>query len=87
MYTRFQSSYYNRESQHFLTPNEFKLKAPIIVVDLSYQNEPVKTGPIDVRISIELKTPSHENTQAYCLLIHDRLVEYNPLNGLVQRVV
>jgi len=32
MYTRFQYSYYNRESQPFLTPNEFKLKAPIIVV-------------------------------------------------------
>jgi len=74
MYARFQSSYYYRESQLFLTPKEFKLKAPIIVVDLSYQNESVKTGPIDVRISIELKTPSHENTQAYCLLIHDRLV-------------
>jgi len=41
-----------------------------IVVDLSYQNKSVKTGPIDVRISMELKTPSHENTQAYCLLIH-----------------
>jgi len=39
MYTRFQSSYYNRESQPFLNPYEFKLKAPIIVVDLSYQNE------------------------------------------------
>jgi len=35
MYARFQSSYYNRESLPFLTPNEFKLKAPIIVVDLS----------------------------------------------------
>jgi len=57
------------------------------VVDLSYQNESVKTGPFDVRISIKLKTPSHEYTQAYCLLIHDRLVEYYPLNGLVQRVV
>jgi len=62
MYTRFQSSYYNRESQPFLTPNEFKLKGPIVVVDHSYQNESVKTGPIDVRISIELKPPSHENT-------------------------
>jgi len=65
MYTSFHSSYYNRESQPFLTPNEFILKAPIIVVDFSYQNESVKTGPIEVRISIELKTPSHENTQAY----------------------
>jgi len=63
------------------------LKAPIIVVDLSYQNESVKTGPIYEGTSIELKTPSHENTQAYCFLIHDRLAEYNPLNGLLQRVV
>jgi len=86
MYTRFQSSYYNRDSQPFSTPNEFKLKAPI-VVDLSYQIESVKAGPIDVRISIDLKTPSHENKQVYCLLIHDGLVEYNPLKGLVQRVV
>jgi len=69
IYTRFQFSFYNRESQPFLNPNEFKLKTPIIVV------ESVKTGPIDVIISIELKSPSHENTQAYCLLIHDRLVE------------
>jgi len=62
MYTRFQSSYYNCETQPFPTRNEFKLKAPIIVVDLLYQNESVKTGPFDVRISIELKTPSHKNT-------------------------
>jgi len=34
MFTRFQSSYYNRESQPFLTPNEFILKAPINLVDL-----------------------------------------------------
>jgi len=60
-----------------LTPNKFKFKAPIIVVDLLFQNESVNTGPIDERTSIELKTPSHENTQAYCLLTHDRLVEYN----------
>jgi len=67
-----------------LTPNELKLKTPIVVVGLSYQNESVKTGPIDVRISKELKTPSHENTQAYCLHIHDRLVKYDPSNGKVQ---
>jgi len=59
----------------------------LVVVDHSYQNESVKTGPIDVRISIELKTPSNENSQAYCLLIHTRLVEYSLLKGLVQRVV
>jgi len=87
MYKRFQYSYYNRESKPFFTPNEFKLKAPIIVVDLSYQNESVKTGSLDVRISIEVRTPSHENSQAHCPLIQDRLVEHIPLNGLVQQVV
>jgi len=61
MYTRFQFSYHNRELQPFLTPNKFKLTAPIIVVDLSFQNKSVSTGPIDERISIKLKTPSHEN--------------------------
>jgi len=30
IYTRFQSSYYNRESQPYLTPNELKFRAPII---------------------------------------------------------
>jgi len=38
MYIRFQSSYYKCGSQSFLTPNEFKFKAPVIVVDLTYQN-------------------------------------------------
>jgi len=55
VYTRFKSRFYNRESQPFLPPNKFKLKVPITVVGLSYQNESVKTGPIDVTISIELK--------------------------------
>jgi len=36
MYTRFQSSYYNRESQPLLTPNDFKLKDLVIVVNISY---------------------------------------------------
>nr|XP_044250259.1 uncharacterized protein LOC123003054 [Drosophila takahashii] len=54
MYAMFQKSYYNRPAEPFLSPTEFKSK-PIIVVDLSYQNETVKSGPIDVRISIDLK--------------------------------
>lgn len=87
MYSKFQSSYYNRSESPLLAPENFKTKAPIIVIDLSYQNEAVKSGPIDVRISTELSEPPSETVQVYCLLIHDRLVEYNPLNGLVQRIV
>lgn len=87
MYAQFQESYYNRDPHPLLTPSEFKERAPMIVVDLSYQNEAVKTGPIDVRVSTELLTASAAATKVYCLLIHDRLVEYSPLTGLVQRIV
>jgi len=57
------------------------------VVDLSYQNESLKTGPIYVRIPVELRTQRHKNAKAYCILIHGRLVEYNPLYGLEHVVV
>lgn len=87
MYARFQESYYNRESRPLLSPMEFISKAPIVVVDLSYQNETVKSGPIDVKISTELTSASEMDTKVYCILIHDRLVEYTPLTGLVQRIV
>jgi len=72
MYCKFQTSYYNRSESPLLSPTEFKTKAPIIVIDLSYQNE--ISGPIDVRISIELAKPTIENVQVYCMLIHDRIV-------------
>lgn len=87
MYAKFQQSYYMRESHPLLTSTEFKNKAPIAIIDLSYQNETVKTGPIDVKVSIELSAASGRNTKAYCLLIHDRLVEYSPLTGLVHKIV
>jgi len=65
------------------------LKKIDLLTLLAYQNEMVKSGSNDVRISIELAKPTIENVQVYCVLIHDRLVEYSykPLNGLVQRIV
>lgn len=87
MYAKFQQTYYMRDLQPLLTSTEFKNKAPIAIIDLSYQNESVKTGAIDVRVSIELSEPCKITTKAYCLLIHDRLVQYNPLDGLVHKIV
>jgi len=87
MYCKFQTSYYNRSKSPLLSPTELKTKGPIIVIDLSYQNEMVKSGPIDVRVPIELAKPTIENVQAHCVLVYDRLVEYKSLNGVVQRIV
>jgi len=53
----------------YVLPHESYLNFQGIIRNIS-PNGPttVKTGPIDVRISTELKTPSPDNTQADCLL-------------------
>jgi hypothetical protein len=87
MYGSFQSSYYpGSVSQPMLTMKEFKEKAPIIIIDCSRQPESLKSGPVDVRLEFEASTAFPANTTAYCLIISDRLVEYNPLTNIVNRV-
>ena len=89
MYSLFQKFYYYKnDGEPLLTPSEFKDIAPIFVINCSYQNESIKSGPVDIRI--EFKTDQAINnttTTAYCLLIHDRIIEYNPLNNQVRKVL
>lgn len=46
MYRKFQTNYYSQEAQPILTLEAFK-ESPIIVLNVSHQNEAIKTGPID----------------------------------------
>lgn len=88
MYLQFQKSYYNRgESSSLLSCQDFKKKAPIFVFDVSRQNEGVTGGSIDIKIEFETSKNIPENTTAYCILIHDREIEYTPLSGLVRKIV
>jgi hypothetical protein len=88
MYASFQSCYYpGSTSQPILTREEFKEKAPIIIIDCSRQPEAIKSGPVDVRLEFEASTSFPADTTAYCLIISDRLVEYNPLTNIVHRPV
>ncbi|XP_065370994.1 uncharacterized protein LOC135963149 [Calliphora vicina] len=88
MYARFQENYYYmRDAKPLLTSQEFKNKAPIIVIDVQHQNESVSSGPIDIKIEFETDTNIPEKTSAYCILIHDRIIEYNPLRGQVIKVL
>ncbi|XP_073814316.1 uncharacterized protein [Musca autumnalis] len=86
MYARFQQTYYMREPQPLLTYKNFKENA-IAVIDISNQNETIKNGPIDLKIQFETNKQIPPNTSAYCLIIHDRLVEYVPLTGIVRKVI
>ena len=73
MYSRLQESYYARPRQPFLKRDSFKTIAPIFVLDLTHQNETVKTGPIDIRIELKTQQNISLNTSAYCLNILDRM--------------
>lgn len=61
--------------------------APLIVIDCSKQNESIKQAAVDVRIEFETKNNIPANTAAYCLILHDRIVKYNPISGNITKVV
>lgn len=89
MYRGFQEAYYpgREHNSPLLTTKTFKDIAPLAVIDCSKQNEQVKTGPVDIRLEFKSKVAFPDKTTAYCLILHDRVVEYNPFNGNVRRVV
>lgn len=86
MYAKFQQNYFLREPQPILSWEEFK-ENPIVVIDVSHQNEVVKSGPIDVQVEFETNSQIPAGVAAYCLILHDRLIDYNPLNGIVRKML
>ena len=87
MYTQFRKSYYGHSCNEALfTVAEFLQFGPLVVIDCSRQNESIKNGTVDVRIEFECKENVPANTTAYCLILHDRVVEYNPLTNVVRKI-
>ncbi|XP_043468121.1 uncharacterized protein LOC122502240 [Leptopilina heterotoma] len=86
MYCNFQPSYYGKESEPLLTRNNFKDYAPLAVIDCSKQNEFLKQASVDVRLEFEANENFPANTAAYCLIIHDRIIQYTPISGVVKKV-
>ncbi|VVC44872.1 Hypothetical protein CINCED_3A010572 [Cinara cedri] len=81
-YAEFQKSYYGRDIvTPLLTRSEFKTYAPIIVIDMSRQNDNLKTSTVDLRIEFEAEIAFPPSTSAYCLILHDQIITYNPFNG------
>ncbi|KAE9523025.1 hypothetical protein AGLY_016656, partial [Aphis glycines] len=78
MYTSFQESYYEKKIRNpLLSPSTFLENAPIVVIDTSKQNDSGTASSVDVQLEIEASKPL-TGVSAYCLLIHDRIVEYVP---------
>ena len=87
MYASFQESYYGKdEGKPILSPHLFESQAPIFVIDTSKQNDTGTASTVDVSIEIEA-TDNLNGVTAYCLLIHDRIIEYVPLSREVKKLV
>ncbi|XP_044596052.1 uncharacterized protein LOC123272769 [Cotesia glomerata] len=87
MYLNFQTSYYNKEAEPILTKKKFLQEAPLCVIDCSKQNEAIKSGPVDIRLEFESSVAFPANTTAYCLIIHDRIIEYKPISNTVRKLM
>ncbi|KYN41551.1 hypothetical protein ALC56_04014 [Trachymyrmex septentrionalis] len=86
-YTRFCKDYYGYEYlEPSLTFTTFLRNGPFMIIDCSRQNESVKSGTVDVRLDFECKENVPAKTTAYCLIIHDRVVQYNPLTNVVCKI-
>ncbi|XP_018394835.1 PREDICTED: uncharacterized protein LOC108773501 [Cyphomyrmex costatus] len=88
MYAKFANSYYGYErNEALLSLAQFISSAPLVVIDCSRQNESVKSATVDIRIEFECRKNIPPDTTAYCLIIHDRVIEYNPLTNVVRKII
>uniref|UniRef100_A0ABD2VTZ2 Double jelly roll-like domain-containing protein n=1 Tax=Trichogramma kaykai TaxID=54128 RepID=A0ABD2VTZ2_9HYME len=86
MYLNFQRGYYGKTPKPMFDKRKF-IDSPLIVIDCSKQNESLKNAPVDVRLEFESSANFPANTSAYCLILHDRIVEYNAVSGDVKKLV
>ena len=88
MYVRFQHSYYNSNllPDPLIDREEFKNTYPLLVIDCSKQNEAIKEGVVDMKLDLEAGANVAAGTIAYCLIIHRKEFEYNPMTNEVNRM-
>lgn len=89
-FAMFKKSYYHNDSdqQHSLTNyNDFKTNVPLFIIDCSRQNEAIKSSMVDIRLEITARQNFAANTTAFCLIIHDNIITYNPYTSIVARAV
>lgn len=87
MFNEFQTSYYgNIHSQPLLSRSDFEKLSPVAVIDCSKQSEAIKSTTIDIRVQLEASENFPANTKAYCLILHDKIIEYDLGTGLVRKL-
>lgn len=84
-YVNFQRSYYDRTPNPLLEYSQYKTN-PIFVIDCSKQEEILQSSTVDVKLKFEANADFKTNMRAYCLILHDVVVEYKPFTGEVQKL-
>ena len=75
----FRSKFYNMDeliSNPNITPLEYKVIYPLFLFDVSKQSEKLKYSTTDIQIKIHFKDGLAANTQAYAVIISDRLINF-----------
>lgn len=87
MYSKYQQSFYHDRtcSYPILDLELFKSLAPIVVIDCSRQEDSFKKSVVDVRVEIETNEIIPAATSAFCLIIHDNYITYNPYTNIVNK--
>lgn len=88
MLDRIQNGYYNgTQGPNPADMLEFIQDKSVIffAFDCSRSDESIKNGMVDVRIEMDAHSSFPAHTTAYCLIIHDNFLRYNPATGIVQR--
>ena len=75
----FRSKFFNMDeliSNPNFTPLEYKLLYPLFLFDVSKQSEKLKYSTTDIQIKMHFSANVPANTQAYAVIISDRLINF-----------
>ena len=75
----FRSKFYNMSeliSNPNITPSSFKIIHPLFLFDVSKQSEKLKYSTTDIQIKMHFSANVAANTQAYAVIISDRLINF-----------
>lgn len=87
-YTQFYSSFKNdmtQLKQPLLEYTEYKNRS-VFVTDCSRRNDSLKSSTVDIKIDIESTKGFPTHTRAYCIIIHDCIMEHLPLSEIVRNL-
>ncbi|KAJ8913264.1 hypothetical protein NQ315_012882 [Exocentrus adspersus] len=59
----------------------------LFVIDCSKSDDSLKSSTIDLKLEIESRKGFPRGVRAYCVVVHDRIMEYLPLSGVVRSFI